>query len=247
MASTNKTTNYNLSQFIGSDKPAWLSDYNQDMSKIDTGLKNAADTATSASGTATAANTAIGDITNLNTTAKTDLVAAINEVDTNADTAQNTANTASTTATAARDAAAALTNTLNINTYKSYSNTDVTCTGGTCTGGTMYVASNSQGTLFKVYGNFVITSSASAGNQIRITLPNTGISRDAAYTIANAGIGYCTSVQNNGVFINAVSIDVDATGNLVLSFTVQGPFSYVARLFPCLYFNSDFGDITPSA
>ena len=35
MSSTNKTTNYDLSQFVGSDKPAWLSDYNQDMSKID--------------------------------------------------------------------------------------------------------------------------------------------------------------------------------------------------------------------
>lgn len=38
MASTNKTTNYELSQFVGSDIPAWLSDYNGDMSKIDTGI-----------------------------------------------------------------------------------------------------------------------------------------------------------------------------------------------------------------
>ena len=35
MSSTNKTTNYELSQFLGTDKPAWLSDYNTDMSKID--------------------------------------------------------------------------------------------------------------------------------------------------------------------------------------------------------------------
>ena len=34
MSSTNKTPNYQLSQFVGSDKPAWLADYNQDMSKI---------------------------------------------------------------------------------------------------------------------------------------------------------------------------------------------------------------------
>lgn len=38
MASTNKTTNYELSQFVGSDIPAWLSDYNGDMSKIDAGI-----------------------------------------------------------------------------------------------------------------------------------------------------------------------------------------------------------------
>ena len=36
MASTNKTANLELSQFEGSDKPDWLTDYNGDMLKIDT-------------------------------------------------------------------------------------------------------------------------------------------------------------------------------------------------------------------
>ena len=52
MSSTNKTTNYELSQFLGSDKPAWLADYNQDMSKIDTQMKANADGATAANGKA---------------------------------------------------------------------------------------------------------------------------------------------------------------------------------------------------
>ena len=65
MSSTNKTTNYDLSQFVGSDKPAWLSDYNQDMSKIDTAIKSASDAATSAGGEATSAATSIGDLTTL--------------------------------------------------------------------------------------------------------------------------------------------------------------------------------------
>lgn len=38
MASTNKTTHYELSQYIGTDKPTYLGDYNSDMSKIDTAL-----------------------------------------------------------------------------------------------------------------------------------------------------------------------------------------------------------------
>ena len=38
MASTNKTTNYELSQFQSSDIPAWLTDYNGDMQKIDAGI-----------------------------------------------------------------------------------------------------------------------------------------------------------------------------------------------------------------
>lgn len=40
MSSTNKTANLELSQFVGSDKPQWLVDYNGDMSKIDTGVGN---------------------------------------------------------------------------------------------------------------------------------------------------------------------------------------------------------------
>ncbi len=43
MAHTNATINYELSQFLGTDKPAWLVDYNGDMLKIDTVLKANAD------------------------------------------------------------------------------------------------------------------------------------------------------------------------------------------------------------
>ena len=43
MSSTNKTTNYNLPQFIGTDKPTWLGDWNSTMNAIDTALKRNAD------------------------------------------------------------------------------------------------------------------------------------------------------------------------------------------------------------
>lgn len=48
MTATNKTTNYQLSQFVGTDRPTWLGDYNSDMSKIDTQLKRNADDIASA-------------------------------------------------------------------------------------------------------------------------------------------------------------------------------------------------------
>ena len=48
MTATNKTTNYELSQFVGTDRPTWLGDYNSDMSKIDTQLKQSADDIASA-------------------------------------------------------------------------------------------------------------------------------------------------------------------------------------------------------
>ena len=50
MSSTNKTTNYELSQFIETDKPGWLTDYNGDMRKLDTALKGVSDVASGASG-----------------------------------------------------------------------------------------------------------------------------------------------------------------------------------------------------
>ena len=53
MSATNKTQHYDLSQFIGSDIPGWLSDYNGDMRKIDTAINNIA--SAEASGEATVA------------------------------------------------------------------------------------------------------------------------------------------------------------------------------------------------
>lgn len=70
MSSTNKTPNYNLSQYIGTDKPTYLGDYNGDMLKIDTQLKANADSAsnaTAAAGTAQAvAEQASQSVQNLN-------------------------------------------------------------------------------------------------------------------------------------------------------------------------------------
>lgn len=48
MAHTNQTPNYELTQFLGTDKPAWLVDYNGDMEKIDLGMKAAQDVADAA-------------------------------------------------------------------------------------------------------------------------------------------------------------------------------------------------------
>lgn len=66
MGSTNSTTYYQLSQFIATDKPAWLQDYNGDMLKIDTainGAKVAADAAQLAADAAQGdATTALGSI-----------------------------------------------------------------------------------------------------------------------------------------------------------------------------------------
>lgn len=79
MAHTNETVNYRLSQFVGTDIPNPLVDYNGDMEKIDTAIKNVADSAVSESGRITALETQNGN-TPLETTAQT-LSGAVNELD----------------------------------------------------------------------------------------------------------------------------------------------------------------------
>lgn len=69
MSATNHTANYELSQYIGSDEPKYLTDYNGDMSKIDTAIKTVETSATTANtGVATnasaisALDTAVGSL-----------------------------------------------------------------------------------------------------------------------------------------------------------------------------------------
>lgn len=104
MSSTNKTANYNLSQYIGTDKPTYLGDYNGDMLKIDTQLKANADSAanaTSAAGAAQAvAEKASKDVQGLNdsTTANSKEIASLKtknaQQDVSIQNATNTANSA---------------------------------------------------------------------------------------------------------------------------------------------------------
>lgn len=60
MTATKHTKNYNLSQFVGTDRPTWLVDYNGDMAKIDAQMKQNADDIASATG---------GSLTSVNHTA----------------------------------------------------------------------------------------------------------------------------------------------------------------------------------
>lgn len=89
MATTNSTTNYELSQYVGSDVTSYLTNYNSDMTKIDAQMKRNADSAATANDNATIA------------------VSTATTAASNASTALSTANTASSTAGAAQTAAEA--------------------------------------------------------------------------------------------------------------------------------------------
>lgn len=246
MASTNHTANYNLSQFLGTDKPAWLGDYNSDMSKIDAGIASAASTATGADGKADTANTAIGTLSSLTTTTKTDLVSAVNEVNTLAGTANTAAGSALSTANAAgnkADQALAGLNRFNL--------TDRSTLTPTADHGTLLTAVNNvqfatdtTKSIFKIYGRLQLTGLSSYAGDVHITLGTTSLRPTAAYTI-NAGVVLCR-IYSSGQS-DTIPANLEVATNGVISVTVSigsgsGINGLALTIPPCLYFNTDFGD-----
>lgn len=238
MSSTNKTTNYNLSQFLGSDKPAWLADYNQDMSKIDTQMKANADSATAADGKADANTANIGELTYLSTTAKNNLVAAINEVDSDVTTAQNTANSATSAANTANTNLAKFNLTeksvLTCSTNKGTIDTSIT---------SAQFATDTTSSIFKVYGRVYIDNLNSQTGTMTVKIGETSLRPSASYNINTGAI-----VQR--IYTNATndtvprSITVNTNGDITLTDSLNGTIAqYSIMLPPCLYFNNDFGDI----
>lgn len=238
MSSTNKTSNYELSQFIGTDKPAWLADYNSDMSKIDAQMKLNADGVTTASGSASTANTNIGTLSELTTDVKTNLVSAINEVDNHADTAQNSANSASNTANA---------NTITINNLISYlnlqstgGNLTITTNSGTISGPTVKSVKNTAGSLGKIYGKFIINNPTASSTTITISdtglRPTENINIDGLISL----VAY-TSTGINYVTTTPITIKTDGTAQINIT---GGPSFDHADIFmpPCLLFMQNFGD-----
>lgn len=97
MAHTNTTANYNLTQFIGTDIPNPLTDYNGDMETIDTTMHNIAestiDNADDISALDTRLTTAEGDIDAVETRA-TNLESSMSTAESDIDTLQSTLTTA---------------------------------------------------------------------------------------------------------------------------------------------------------
>lgn len=237
MASTNKTTNYELSQFLGTDKPAWLTDYNSDMSKIDNGIHTAQSTATGADGKADANATSIGTLTNLTTDVKTDLVSAINEVDGHADTAQSTATNANTAATTANTKITAITNYLDLVTF--YDHHSATSTSATISDVSMHTACNVDGSLGKVYGSIDFTPTTTGNTVITLT---TKSSLRPASTIAINALGFCFR-SGSQPFLYTADAEIDSDGTVRINgFGTQGLLHRIV-LHPCLLFMKDFGDV----
>lgn len=249
MSSTNKTTHYDLSQYTANDKPTYLVDYNSDMSAIDTGIYNAQTTADT--------NTnAIGTLSNLNTTEKTNLVGAINEVNTQVGTntgnigtlqtgvAANTGNIG-TMANLDTTDKTSLVNAVNeVNelaseilkfnlgtaTTLNYTSTDNISSVGQ---GSLSLSTNSDGSIFKLYG--YLSGTAINTNGITFTF-NSSLRPDADYTISN-----CIVAMSGGYLTNA-EIKIKTTGVIEVGCWANGGTHFEIVLPACIYFNKNFGD-----
>lgn len=115
MGSTNKTTNLQLPQWIGTDKPTFLGDFNDAFLKIDEGYGTISGNATTA---IAQAGQAVQDAENALTKA-TSVETIANQANTNANTALSTANSALETANSASDSIATINQTLNTYVWQS--------------------------------------------------------------------------------------------------------------------------------
>ena len=243
MSSTNKTTHYELSQFLGTDKPAWLGDYNADMSKIDTAVYSASSTATSADGKADTNTTAIGTLASLTTESKTNLVSAINEVDSHADTAQGTANDAATAANGAVLAINSLKDYLNLGaTNKDLTSSDMSKNGigNIGSASNLHIVGNTDNSLVKIYGEVYLTD-GTPNSPVDITVSNTGITPDSNITVNSCGyITYASG--NNVVAVDPLQYTINSNGTITFTITPYIGNSGAAKFMACLVFVKNFGD-----
>lgn len=252
-SSTNKTSHYNLSQYVANDKPTYLTDYNTDMSNIDTGIygaKSKADTN----------ETNIGDLTTLTTDTKSTLVGAINEVDSHADTnagniSQNTTDIATNTShigtmtnltTTEKSSLVGAVNEVDSNIKKlnltTFNNLTVKSTQNVANISSFNVtlATNSDNSVYKLYGYISYTHGSTEGNSVIVC--DSPLRPTEEYTISN-----CLVAMNKGVvtFLVTNYFKVKTNGEIEIRAFGQANSETYISLPACLYFNKDFGD-TPS-
>lgn len=236
MASTNKTTNYNLSQYVGSDKPTYLGDYNGDMQKIDTQMKANADSASSANSLATTAKST-ADLAEEH--AQTAITNA-NTADGKAVVAQNSASQANLTS----QQALALAQSFNLNTYEQIDNNDILCPDGIVdvSNSSVTVAKNSDGSLAKIYGIIIVNLSNHTG-PVRISFP-TSLRPTTEFTIQNAYIRRFTKniPAQYYITLNSITVKTNGTVELFASPSSSDDIAVNSYLLPCLYWIKDFGD-----
>lgn len=185
-----ETTNYDLPQFVGTDKPTWLGDFNTAMASIDAGMaENASDITslgtrvTSAESAASQASTDVASLTSTVSTLSSNVQSATttaNNAQSTATSALNTANTADgkadTNATAIATNASAISaldtritanegdiQKFNLNTVSEIKPSRVTGTFTIPDNSKISFATNSDGSIASLSGQLTCTNVTAAG------------------------------------------------------------------------------------
>ena len=255
---TNETTNYDLPQFIGTDKPTWLGDFNTAMSTIDTAVGTNASAITSLGTRVTSAegvaSQASSDVASLTSTVNT-LSGNVQTVTTTANNAQSTATSALNTANSAdgkadtnasaissldtrMDTAEANIANFNLTTYNTASVTRSTGTYDFNNQSLSY-ALNSDGSLAKIYGQVTATNVSSNG----VAVMSTPLRPSSNLTISGGAIGFRYTSNFNFEGANAVSytIKTDGTIEIPISVSTTGGTNRIIFINSLLYVK-DFGD-----
>lgn len=253
MSATNHTTNYELPIFVGTDKPAWLVDWNGAMTAIDTAIHTA-------EGKADQAGTDIGgiesSISTINSTL-TSINSAVSQlrIDTNANTGSINTITSlignglpTTTDKTIIGAINEIVDDFNLSSHVTATvEINTTYVGALASGSQVDILTNSRKTIGKVYGGLnlnTISGISGAGTYRLATLKNTGLPAiDDDYVIK---IGYSygrvsqtgsTSLMTQLHFLTSGNVDVE----IITNGSVETDYLAVS-LAPCLYFLKDLGD-----
>lgn len=226
MSSTNKTTNYKLSQYIGTDKPTYLGDYNSDMLKIDSQLKANADSASNAESAAGSAQAIASDaskkVSNLNDslTANSADIASLKTKNAQQDASiQNASNTASSALNKANQNDH---NIADINTRNQWiQGTNIHNTGlPNYTKGSWNCSYNRLSGLLNISGQIELSQGSTIGGETRIaTIPENimkliGLSGEQKVwsSIFVTRVNEAVEVQN---------ATIDRTGKLYMAYTLN--------------------------
>lgn len=177
MSSTKKTTYYKLSQYIGTDKPTYLGDYNSDMSKIDAGIHGVQETATTANQTAGSAEaiaqTALGN-TKTNTTDIKNLQSNVAEINAGNVTRDARISKAQSDATKANDGAVAAKQSVNNLSANVRTWEDIPSSSDR--------VSKINRALRLISINHVASGSGSSDRRVLFTIPNFNTDKDIIFT-----------------------------------------------------------------
>lgn len=240
MGYTNKTSHYELPQYVANDKPSWLGDFNSAMLKIDTVMADNGATAEAANSVATGAQTQVAGLSSQLSTIQGQVNTAVdtaNAADGKATTAQSVANQANTTAGEAKTLANTAKTTAD--TATETANAAIPKSGGTMTGPLIlngaptednqaatkaYVDSNGGGTiLIGNAGKGIGVTDAYASRTDVVNATNLNIDPDK-YKIVVECVGFGKVGTENTVVLsvrltgaNGGAYDASITNNATIS------------------------------